>query len=143
LILYLDSSALVKLYVDEEGTELVRDAVVEAQIVGTCEIAYVELRAALARRHREGAITRALYRHVLRDIDVDWPHLFLVVVSSELVRHAADMAERHRLRAYDAIHLASGLTMQARAEEAVTFACWDQTLQKAAGAAKLKVLAQR
>jgi uncharacterized protein with PIN domain len=52
LILYLDTSALVKLYVDEDGTLRARRGVGDAEVVSTSEIAYVELRAALARRYR-------------------------------------------------------------------------------------------
>jgi predicted nucleic acid-binding protein len=140
VILYLDTSALVKLYVDEDDAELVRDTVSEARLVGTSEIAYVELRSALARRYREGAIEGVAYRRVLRDVDADWQQLFLIVVNSQLVRDAGGIAEQYRLRAYDAIHLASSLTLQTRAEEPVTFACWDKSLQTSAAAAKLHIL---
>lgn len=140
MILYLDTSALVKLYVDEDDAMLVRDAVSDAQLVGTSEIAYVELRSALARRYREGAIDGAAYRRVVRDIDADWQQLFLIVVSSQLARNAGGIAETYRLRAYDAIHLASSLVLQTHAEEPVTFACWDKSLQTSAAAAKLHIL---
>jgi antitoxin (DNA-binding transcriptional repressor) of toxin-antitoxin stability system len=52
--LYLDTSALVKLYVDEEGALAVRHAVDQAELVATSAIAYAEARAAFARRHWEG-----------------------------------------------------------------------------------------
>ncbi len=48
MILYLDTSALVKLYVSEEGSEIVRGAVESAGRVATSRIAYAEARAALA-----------------------------------------------------------------------------------------------
>jgi predicted nucleic acid-binding protein len=140
VILYLDTSALVKLYVDEDDAMLVRDAVSDAQLVGTSEIAYVELRSALARRYREGAIDGAACRRVVRDIDADWQQLFLIVVSSQLVHNTGGIAETYRLRAYDAIHLASSLVLQTHAEEPVTFACWDKSLQTSAAAAKLHIL---
>ncbi len=141
MILYLDTSALVKLYVDEEGSALVRAAVADARVVGTCHVAYVELRAAMARRHREGAIEPGPYRRALRDVETDWQQIFLTVVSSQLVRDAGDVAERYRLRAYDALHLASCLTLQIKAREPVTFACWDKSLVDAASEAKLQTLA--
>jgi predicted nucleic acid-binding protein len=140
VILYLDTSALVKLYVDEDDTSLVRDAVSDAKIVGTSEIAYVELRSAMARRHREGAIERAAYRRVLRDVEADWQQLLLIAVNNQLVHDAGGIAERYGLRAYDAVHLASSLVLQTRAKETVTFACWDKALQSSAAAAKLQIL---
>jgi predicted nucleic acid-binding protein len=100
----------------------------------------VELRSALARRYRDGSLNRAEYRRTLRDVAADRPRLFLITVSSRLVRDAGDIAERHRLRAYDAIHLASSLVLQTGAEESVTFACWDKALESSAIATKLQVL---
>lgn len=55
-----------------------------------------------------------------------------VDVTEELLRDAARLAEAHRLRAYDAVHLASAVAFQARWGEDVTFASWDQDLQRAA-----------
>jgi predicted nucleic acid-binding protein len=132
LILYLDSGALLKLYVDEEGASQARRAVGDADVISTFEIAYVELRAALARRYREGALKLAEYRRALRDLHRDWQEFFLIVVGSALVREAGALAERYRLRAYDAVHLASSLAIQAQTEEVVIFACWDRVLAEVA-----------
>lgn len=137
MILYLDTSALVKLYVDEEGAGQVREGVQDAEIIATSEIAYVEVRAALARRYREGALKSTDYRRALRNLRADWPRFFVITVSSQLVFTAGDIAERHHLRAYDAIHLASGMAFQSQARESVTFACWDRGLAGAAAKAGL------
>lgn len=137
MILYLDASALVKLYVDEEGAGQVRQSVQDAEIIATCEIAYVEVRAALARRHREGALKPVDYRRALRDLRADWPRLFLITVNSQLVLSAGDIAEQHHLRAYDAVHLVSGMEFQSQAKESVTFVCWDRSLAAAAANAGL------
>ena len=53
MILYLDTSSLVKLYVDEPGSEDVLRLVDQAELVTTSVVAYAEARAALARRRRE------------------------------------------------------------------------------------------
>jgi len=55
MILYLDTSALVKVYVEEEGSPLVQGLIAGASLVATSRIAYAEARAALARASREGA----------------------------------------------------------------------------------------
>ena len=122
MILYLDTSALVKLYVDEDGASLARRGVGDAEVVSTSEIAYVELRAAL------------------RDLHRDWPQFFLIAVGSALVREAGALAEYYRLRAYDAVHLASSLAVQAQTEEVVTFASWDRALAEVAVKAGLQPL---
>jgi len=143
VILYLDASALVKLYVDEEAAGQVRQGVRDAEIIATCEIAYVEVRAALARRHREGALLPVDYRRAVRNLRADWPRLFLITVNSQLVLSAGDIAEQHHLRAYDAVHLASGVACQAQTRESVTFACWDRSLAEAAAKAGLHNLPVR
>jgi len=140
LILYLDTSALVKLYVDEDGTLQARRGVGDAEVVSTSEIAYVELRAALARRYREGALKPAEHRRALRALHRDWPQFFLIAVGSALVREAGALAEYYRLRAYDAVHLASSLAVQAQTEEVVTFASWDRALAEVAVKAGLQPL---
>ena len=53
MILYLDTSALVKLYVEEEGSDEVKKACEQAQVVVTSRLAYAEARSAFARAWRE------------------------------------------------------------------------------------------
>ena len=138
--LYLDASALVKLYVEEAGRTAVLAALGEAEIIGTAMIAYVEARAAFARRHREGALARSGYLRCIRDLDLDWPRYLRFELNEALIFTAARLAERHRLRAYDAVHMASALSMRDRLTD-VIFACWDRELTAAARRAGLAVLA--
>lgn len=62
MICYLDTSALVKLYVHEQGSETVRKLVDAASVVATSKVAYPEARAALARGFREGLLAEKDYR---------------------------------------------------------------------------------
>jgi predicted nucleic acid-binding protein len=132
LRLYLDTSALVKLYVEEDGSSIVRSAVEEAETVATSIIAYVEARAAFARRQRERTIPLSDYRRLIRDFEVDWRHYLVIEATEPLVRRAAELAEAHRLRAYDAMHLASASVLKENLEDSVSFASWDSQLQAAA-----------
>jgi predicted nucleic acid-binding protein len=136
--LYLDSSALVKLYVEEPSSERVADWIVEAAQAATSRVAYVEARAAFARQHRERLLTRAGLSNLVAALDVQWPSYEIVDVSERLVRHAASLAERHGLRAYDAVHLGSALELR-RAGADVTFACFDVRLARAARRERLPV----
>lgn len=137
--LYLDSSALVKLYVEEAGRTAVLAAISDAEIVGTAMIAYVEARAAFARRHREGTLARPGYRQCIRGLDQDWPRYLRFELHEPLIFTAARMSDRYRLRAYDAVHLASALSMRDRLDD-VTFACWDRDLNAVARRAGLLLL---
>ena len=62
MILYLDTSSLVKLYVEEPGSPAVHADVEGSELVTTSIVAYTEARAALARRRREGSLTAGDHR---------------------------------------------------------------------------------
>ncbi|MEW6322061.1 MAG: type II toxin-antitoxin system VapC family toxin [Acidobacteriota bacterium] len=135
MTLYLDTSSLVKLYVAEPGTDDVRRLVDDAAVVATSLIAYVEMRAALARRRREKALTARDYSTVRRAFDQDWPAYVAIEVSAPLCREAGDLAERYRLRGYDSIHLAAYAEVVRRAGSAHTrFSSFDRGLTRAARA---------
>ena len=133
MILYLDTSSLVKLYVDEPGSADVRQLVDQAEIVTASVVAYAEGRAALARRRRERSLTVAEHRRAKRAFDADWPRVLALDVSDHLARSAGDLAERHRLRGFDALHLASFLRMVREfPSERVRFSSADVPLERAA-----------
>ena len=132
MILYLDTSALVKLYVAEDGSDVVRNAVGVAQTVATSRVAYAEARAALAaaaRMGRIGDVERATAVSVFR---AEWRLFSIVNVTQPLVEFAAELAESHALRGFDAIHLASSVFLLQRTQEDVRFLAWDKALLKAA-----------
>ena len=139
MIAYLDTSALVKLYVEEEGSALVHEAVKGAEESLTSVVAYPEARAALARARRERVLTPADYRATVDALDADWGALGVVQAEEGLARRAGLLAEKHALRGFDAIHLASGLASIGGADGAV-FICFDGRLAQGARREGLKVL---
>lgn len=136
---FLDSSALVKRYVKEEGEDLVR--AVGHPIVASA-LATVEVPAALWRKRRMGDLSsedaRFLSRRFRRDITVGrGGAIELVDIGSDLLSLAVGLVARHPLRANDAVQLATAL----RVDEALggcRFACFDRTLLDAAAAEGLE-----
>lgn len=114
MTVYLDTSAFVKLYVEEPGTALVRQRVGQAASVSTSRITYVEARAALARRSRERAFSKAQYSEVVRSLEHEWELYVRLDLTEAIMKLAGDLTERHALRAYDAIQLASALSLRQR-----------------------------
>ena len=137
MILYLDTSSLVKLYIEETGTADVRELVTNARVAATSDVAYPEMRAALARRHRDGSLSAAHFRAAKRALDADWPSYVAVNATAALRREAGDVAERYRLRGFDAIHLASFMEILRTADgSTVEFSSFDAALNRAAAAAR-------
>jgi predicted nucleic acid-binding protein len=136
MILYLDTSSLVKLYVEEPGRASVRKLVDRAELITTCVVAYAEARSAFARRRREGSLTRSQHRTVKLAFDADWPRLLTLEVAQPLAKNAGDLAERHRLRGFDALHLASyAMVAEEFPAESVRFSSADRALNRAARSA--------
>jgi predicted nucleic acid-binding protein len=129
--MYLDTSALVKLYVEEEGSAAVAAALDEAEAACTVRVSYAEARAAFARHRREGALSATDLRRVVRALDEDWSAYQVVDVSDGLVRRAGALSERHALRAFDALQLAAALELR-RGGVSPEFACFDARLIRAA-----------
>jgi predicted nucleic acid-binding protein len=132
VILYLDTSSLVKLYVEEPGTPEVERQFDEASLVCTSVVAYAEARSALARLCREGSLPPEEHTRTKVNLDQSWTHYLTVDVTPEVWRAAGDLAEAHALRGFDSIHLASFLHLvRTDLGEPVLFSSFDDRLKKA------------
>jgi predicted nucleic acid-binding protein len=136
-VTYLDTSALVKRFVSEPGSSEIQSLLTEGEPVASATIAYVELYSGLTRRHREGGLSHGQYRLACRRVERDWMALVKVELGAEILSSARGLIQRHGLRAFDAIHLASALGLQAAANEPVTFVAADQRLLRAATGERL------
>lgn len=118
---YLDTSALAKMYVPERWSDALEEALVGRRDVLVSELAVTELASALARRLRAGDLSaadgRRVYQRVMRDIvDGDFRRLELTAdVHREAERLLMSVALRTALRASDALHLAQAALAGARA----------------------------
>jgi uncharacterized protein len=131
--LYLDTSSLVKLYVAEAGSEVVRNLVDGASVVATSAVAYAETRASLARLRREGALTASKFAAAKHEFEEQWPTYLTLAAGDSLRRAAGDLAEKYSLRGFDSIHLASFAEVARRAGIADTrFSSFDDQLNQAA-----------
>jgi uncharacterized protein len=140
VILYLDTSSLVKLYVSEKATPATKQLVGAMEVIATSRLAYVEARAAFARKRRERGVGPKDYRNILQNFDNDWESYFVVDISEALVKMAAQLAAKHALRGYDAIHLASAVTLRREGDQPVAFSCFDGRLFLAARGEGLKII---
>jgi predicted nucleic acid-binding protein len=131
MILYLDTSSLIKLYVAEPGTKEVQTRVRESDVVATSVIAYPEAHAALARRQREGFLSKTELKTVLEEFRNTWGRLVANVLSSPVFIRAGSLAVTYGLRGMDGIHLSSWVELLHKADR-VDFMSHDVRLVRAA-----------
>jgi predicted nucleic acid-binding protein len=124
-VLYLDSSALVKLVIAEDESAALRRYLRRHRARASCVLARVELLRA-ARPHGTAALTRA--RRLLRRLD-------LVQLDDELLDDAA-MLDAGILRSLDAIHLAAARVF---GDELTAVVTYDGRMAEAAARAHLSV----
>jgi len=132
VILFLDTSALVKLYIVEADSPVVHASVARAETVAVCRIAWAEACAALARRAREVPADETAIIAARQALARDWPHFFVVEVTQTVVERAGEFAETFALRGYDSVQLAAACEILAVAPGGVAFSCFDNRLNKAA-----------
>jgi predicted nucleic acid-binding protein len=124
----LDASALVKRYVAEPGSDLVREAMAHAETWLMCRAGFVETVRAV---ELAGGTTAA------KAVTTEWPALAVIEVDQRLVEDAARLALTHDLRSLDALHLAAALLLPG---EGLVFASWDRGQHMAAGAEGLRLM---
>jgi predicted nucleic acid-binding protein len=112
---FYDSSALVKRYLPERGTAWVRSTI-RLTAPTDSYIAYVtgpEIMAAFARKYRSGEISAADYNTATNTFARHFHHQYARLhLSLPVVHRAMDLTKRHRLRGYDAVQLATALTLR-------------------------------
>jgi predicted nucleic acid-binding protein len=112
---YLDSSALVERYIQEHGTYWIRTLTARraGHTLYTVRVTGPELVSAIARKARAGEVSARSAARANSSFRQDWRDQYGVVeVSIEVADRAMDLAERHGLRGYDAVHLAAALEVQ-------------------------------
>ncbi len=141
MILYLDTSAFVKLFINEPGSKQVQGAVQRAADCYTHLITYVEIRAALAKALRVGRETEEGLELHRSELEIMWRSVNVISPNETLIHRAAELAEQFGLRAYDSVHLAAADVIRTVAGEAeFTFAVFDTALRDAAKALGIGLL---
>ena len=140
MILFCDTSALVKLYIDEMGSANVKQALAKASSAVVSRITWVEIHSAFARRAREKTDNAATLELAKVSIKTDWPSFAVTEITQPLTELAANYADAFALRACDSVQLASATEVKRIAQTSVLFACYDLRLNKAAALLGLEIL---
>lgn len=134
MIVYLDTSAFLKLYLDEKDSQATRRLVDAAVAVCAHVITYAEMCAAFAQAVRTRRLTEADRAYQKDCFDADWDALQVLPVDEPLVRRAGRLAEEFELRGFDSLQLAAAERVWRQAPEHFRLAAFDARLVSAAQA---------
>jgi uncharacterized protein len=153
-VLYVDSSALIKHYIREPGTDALNAKLSQELIhhpnVFISVVGYAEVLAIFARRRKESLLSKREYGQLQQRFRDDWmPELAAVELTAPVLLFIPNLVTEHPLKASDAIHLASALWLRdalrlgvnfAPANRSLTFVCSDKQLKNAASSEGLEVV---
>jgi uncharacterized protein len=128
---YFDSSALVKLYANEQHHVAVRAL---KGVIVTSSLALVEVTAAFFGKVRSGEISIETAQVLADTFHADWAdgHFLRVAVDEHIEQDAAQLVSRYALRGFDAVHLSTANAARRALPEYSTFVCFDKKLSEAA-----------
>jgi predicted nucleic acid-binding protein len=140
MIVYFDTSALVKRYVEEAGSPEVHGLLDDNAIVpGSAIITQVEMAAAFQRVAQLKNASKARITEAWHNFREDWNVFTCIQVSEALVAMASQIAFDYKLRGYDSLHLAAAWSWQEKLALPVTLASFDRELWLAGRQAGVEV----
>ena len=128
-VVYFDSSAFVKLVLNEPGSEIAAGVWDGCDEAVSSRLSYPEVRAALAAAERSRLLTGDSARDAVRLWDGLWSETTPVELTGAVEREAGELAYAHALRGADAVHLASAVVL---GDDSVVVAAWDRRLRDGA-----------
>ena len=147
-MLYFDSSALIKHYIQETGSETIehklKDEERASRPVFTSVLAFAEIQAALSRRAKDNSLEPREYLRARAKFESDWVSgLSPIDLGPAVLGIVRGVVDQFVLKGADVVHLACAIWLRDLAtpsvKEAVTFLCSDRKLAKAAAKSHLDV----
>jgi len=142
VILFCDTSALMKLYAQEQSSDWTRMQVESAQTCIVSQVTWVEMCSALSLKGRTNQLTQPQITSALERLKLEWPGYVRLALDNLLIITAGELALSFGLRAYDSLQLASAQRAHSQAGNTLAFACFDKQLNAAAIALGIKTLNQ-
>jgi predicted nucleic acid-binding protein len=140
VLLFCDTSALIKLLIDEPDSAQIHQASERAGLIAACRITWAEAMAAMARRQRDDPTSADDIETARQRLSMLWSSFTIVEVSQKLVEAAGRFADGFALKGYDSVQLAAAHELHVNTEQKVLFACYDRRLKQAAQLIQLDVM---
>ena len=132
MIVYVDTSALLKRYFQESFSEEVLATWQQSEALVTSSVTYAETMAIIYRKKKDSDLEDNVVQKIVDAFQRDWSGFIRVEVTDALNKYIDNVVQKHLLRGFDAIHLASALVVKEGVPSNFFFACFDQRLNQAA-----------
>lgn len=139
MIVFFDTSAMMKRYLAETGSDAVAELWSDASLIVASHLLYAEMLATFARKRREEPKNATTIAQMQDAFHADFQTMTRIAIDDDVHRRVDDLLGRHPLRGADAVHLASAVLVRDVLQEQVTFACADARLVEAARAEGLLI----
>lgn len=142
MILFLDTSSLIKLYHEEADSEMMDNLVSSATKIYLSELTVLEFRSAIWKKFRTKEITEVIANGLITEFQNDYAEYSWIALDSDLISLAKNLLMTHGgqgLRALDSIQFASALTLKDKNCQFITF---DKMLNEIFKKEKLAVVTQ-
>lgn len=140
MILFFDTSALLKLFVREQHSEAICEAANTTSLIVVSQLTWVEMCAALGLKQRTRQIDAPQAIQALQELRDEWDRYSKLAVDQTLISTAGELALTFGLRAYDSLQLASAQRAHSQAGNTLAFVCFDKQLNAAATALGINTL---
>ena len=137
MILFIDSSALIKRYIEEKGSKTVEKLMDEAQEIIIAEITKLECLSGIRRMVEESRITKEEYVKIKEAIKYEFDDVVKIPFDKQVVEKAEKIIETYQLKTLDAIQLGTCIVQKDIIEG---FVCCDTKLFNSARTEGLKVI---
>lgn len=142
MIIYCDTSALMKLFVTEQHSEAVQNAATESTRLIVSQLSWTEMCAGLGLKQRTHQVDAQAVALALDRLRTEWPRYSKLAVDEALLTEAGYLALEFGLRAYDSVQLASAQRIHKQLGQNLLFCCFDKPLNAAATTLGIQVLGQ-
>ena len=140
MTIYYDSSALLKIYINEEYSNFIRQSVSKNQLNFISTLSYAEIHSAFSRLVNDNRISEEELVFLKVSFNNDFKIFQKISIDNKILKRAAELTYLTNLRTLDSIHLATIEHLKFTSDEVIMFACFDNKLIEGAISLGIKIL---
>jgi uncharacterized protein len=140
MILYCDTSAMMKLFVTEPHSQTIQNLAAESTRLVVSQLTWPEMCSGLARKQRNNEVDAQIAAKAMAQLHTQLAGYSRLAVDEDLMIEAGKLGMRFGLRAYDSVQLASVQRAHLTLGSNVTFCCFDKQLNAASSALSIQVM---